>query len=465
MLNRSIRTFISGFIVACLLMLSFSSMAEEVSRSIDVAFNKINLKVNGSAVAVDNMLFNGTTYAPVRAVAEMLGKEVLWDSSTNSANISDKLKQSELELHMFYASGAYDQFKAYAGDGTILNADSVGFAWSRMDFDASSGKVALNISKTNNNDFYIPQGFEEPLKFFHDSKRTALLNVYADRQFGEILAKSSEAVSGIIDGLNKAGADSQGVAFDGVIVDFEGLPGTERDEFSAFLRELKPQLNAINKKLYVAVIPEKYSSSYDYRAIGEMADRVILMAHDYDVKSLKSDFAVNGIVYTPLTPINEIREAMKEITNSSSGISDPRKVLLQINMASAQWKVKDGVIMDNDNNKNDGIVYPNRPTYDLISNRIMMELSSGKAMEDIVFFDENSRNPYISYYNNSDGTQNYIWYEDSRSVVDKIDLAKEYGIGGISLWRLGNIPDYSGSNEKGIYLDVWQQIIENVKSK
>jgi len=32
-----------------------------------------------------------------------------------------------------------------------------------------------------------------------------------------------------------------------------------------------------------------------------------------------------------------------------------------------------------------------------------------------------------------------------------------FGIRGISLWRLGNIPDF---DDDGMYLDVWQQLTE-----
>lgn len=63
--------------------------------------------------------------------------------------------------------------------------------------------------------------------------------------------------------------------------------------------------------------------------------------------------------------------------------------------------------------------------------------------------------PYITFYNSVDETHNVLWYEDSRSVNAKIRLANLFGISGISLWRLGNIPDYS----EHIHLDVWTQII------
>lgn len=63
-----------------------------INKSIDVVMNAINLVVDGQTIFNENFLYNGTTYVPVRAVAESLGKEVQWDASTNTVEIGDKDK-------------------------------------------------------------------------------------------------------------------------------------------------------------------------------------------------------------------------------------------------------------------------------------------------------------------------------------------------------------------------------------
>lgn len=77
----------------------------------------------------------------------------------------------------------------------------------------------------------------------------------------------------------------------------------------------------------------------------------------------------------------------------------------------------------------------------------------------------NLENPWLSYYNSKDDVYNKVWYEDSQSVQAKINLAKMFGIHGISLWRLGNIPSFNDAKGKSSFLDVWQQIQKNVKIK
>ena len=73
----------------------------------------------------------------------------------------------------------------------------------------------------------------------------------------------------------------------------------------------------------------------------------------------------------------------------------------------------------------------------------------------IITYDTKYRNP-VALYTTEDGSRYRLWYEDARSVTDKIALARMFGITGVSLWRLGNIPTYSGD---GLYYDVWGAVM------
>lgn len=66
------------------------AMAAGTKQKIEVVFNSVKLVVNGKKVNADNILYNGTTYVPLRAISEMLNKEVIWDKDTNTASINDK---------------------------------------------------------------------------------------------------------------------------------------------------------------------------------------------------------------------------------------------------------------------------------------------------------------------------------------------------------------------------------------
>lgn len=58
-------------------------------------------------------------------------------------------------------------------------------------------------------------------------------------------------------------------------------------------------------------------------------------------------------------------------------------------------------------------------------------------------------------YTTEDGSRWLVWYEDARSVAAKSQLARMLGLGGISLWRLGNLPAY---DDAGLNYQVWEAV-------
>lgn len=74
------------------------------------------------------------------------------------------------------------------------------------------------------------------------------------------------------------------------------------------------------------------------------------------------------------------------------------------------------------------------------------------------FYPNYSYNPYARYHDDSDNTDNVLWYEDARSIQAKLELARLFGIQGVSVWRLGTIPNEYANN-----LNVWQTITQEVQ--
>ena len=72
-------------IASFVLMSSLSAFAQ----NIDVDFNKVTINVNGEKTNGNNILYNDRTYVPLRAISEMLSKEVLWNDETKTIDIND----------------------------------------------------------------------------------------------------------------------------------------------------------------------------------------------------------------------------------------------------------------------------------------------------------------------------------------------------------------------------------------
>jgi spore germination protein YaaH len=369
-----------------------------------------------------------------------------------------KLNQPLDELHAFYAINSNPQ------RDMISRLTSVSFGWSRLQYDPSEKRVILNTTTKDGNEFYTPDGFSERVNQARQKNVSTQLMVFASQEnyvideqnninmgLVEYILTTPEIRKLVISDIVKAAGSlekgNERAAFDGVVIDFECMKGVElAKKLNSFLDELKKELG--DKKLYVAVHPKRmprfdYYDGYDYKSIGEIADKVILMAHDYGATTLSDKEMESGYNDTPLAPVDEVYYALKAITDIDSGVTDLNKVWLQISFDSLQWQKKDGKIINS---------YALRPDYESIRNRLLKDCA--------INYNDTFKYPWATYHNKADGIDNIIWYEDSRSVLDKINLAKMFGINGISLWRLGNIPAFEDTGEKMIYLDAWQRILK-----
>lgn len=339
--------------------------------------------------------------------------------------LQNKVNLQEEWRHTCYAIDSSSQMSL------IPTYDAISFGWATLNEDKQTNTFNLDTAKAEN-DFKVPIGFEQPLDLaktngvetylmiFFEDKEGSALRLLTDKEKSTLLINEIVKIS---QDLTKEG---QTRAFDGITIDFENFISKDLQQpYTAFLKQLSLELKKINKKLNVAVPPNTYFKGYDYKGIGEAADKVILMAHDYAPKQLTALEQASGIVMTPITPINEIYKVLASITHPTTGVQDSHKIALQISYGSTQWQYKDGKVLHSK---------PYTPSYDKIYQRL--EQSSTQT-----YYSEIYQNPYATY--EQDGIKNIIWYENNKSVDAKKTLAKLFDIQNISYWRLGIIPiDY-----------------------
>ncbi len=355
-------------------------------------------------------------------------------------------------VHGFYAISSYPQREL------TRDMDAVSVGWSRMSFDAERGAY-LNTTTENNNEWNIPMAYEDIISYFKNNSTKTHLNVHMDASTivttasgsntsicSVILldgAKRTQAVDAILDEVTKDYSAIGYNPYSGVTINFEGMKGGALKEgFNSFLKELSEALNSINKTLYVTVQPVTsdgvYFDAYDYRRIGELADKVILMAHNYYETTMPENLL--GSAYhrnTPVTPFASVYYSLRAITDKNTGVQDTSKIALAVSFSSVGWRIRDSKLVDT------ASVSPTPST-------IYSRLKGGAEMG----YSETYRNPYINY-KTEDGTEIFLWYEDERSVNDKLQLAKLFGVDGASFWRLGLIPNYA---DEGLYYNVLESI-------
>ena len=335
--------------------------------------------------------------------------------------------QSKVDfLTGFYAFASYSQI------GLTADMDTVCLGWSRMEW--SDGGPVLNSSNTNGNDWVKPTDSSTATDYFRGNGTPYNLNVYADTTQNVALADGS-STSVLEKVLPDAAARSQAVSaiaaasadYAGIVIDFEGLrTDLLKADFVTFLTELRAALPA-GKTLYVCVPPNDWYKGYDYRTIGEVCDKVILMAHDYQWTSVPAGYVGTKAPDSPVTPFPDIYRALSAITDPATGVQDKSKIVLQISFAAVGFEVdQNGLLADT-------AIY--RPSPDTVAKRLAQAGT-------VVTYDESDRNP-SALYTTEEGMTVRLWYEDARSVADKLTLARMMGITGVSIWRLGNVPTYS----------------------
>ncbi len=375
----------------------------------------------------------------------------------------------KLELHAFYPAQATfsDNLKKY-----IDPLDSVSFLWGRFYSDLTDG-INTTFGKNGNKDFYYPNDYIEVLKYAKSKNKSIQLGIFSDSVNAEKILPYKEqrdkAIQSIIDLMKSDVSQGSNIYFDGVVIDIEGLNGQKMSSFfNQFLKDLKPRLSEINKKLFVAVNSLCYYSGYDYSTISQIADRMIIMAHDYEPSTkLTKEQVMQYTGYDSLNPIDslapikQIQRVMEDVKKYVSK-NNMNKIMLQISFDAAQWRfqIPKSSTWKKTGKKTVSLNVLPPPTYKMLYDRVINKDGNGKSIT--YGYNNELESSVMQYFNIGNDTQNICLYENSRSVKAKIDISKQYGVGGISLWSLSNVPDYTNSTAKAYGLDVWDSIIKSL---
>ncbi len=208
---------------------------------------------------------------------------------------------------------------------------------------------------------------------------------------------------------------------DGVNVDIENVTHIERDMYTNFVKILRDKLPE-GTTLAVAVAPNPYGitkgwqGSYDYAALAEYSDYLMIMAYDESYTGGPAGpVASYGFVEAT------IKKALTQVPKE--------KLVLGIPFYGRFWK---------ENATTGGYGLSNTDVARLVGNY------SGK-----VYFDERTKSPYAVITIAPWDTKPYvlgskleagtytIWYENETSIKYKLGLVNKYDLKGTGSWSLG----------------------------
>ena len=192
---------------------------------------------------------------------------------------------------------------------------------------------------------------------------------------------------------------------DGINIDFEEVPAGDRDNLTAFMRELYSRLKPQGYLVTIDVFPKHneeadIAKAYDYAKLAQAADKIMLMTYDY-----------HGAWSGP-GAISDIAAVERDLTYALQFIPKS-KLYLGVPGYGYDWSAK-GV---------ESLEYP------AIQNLI-------SRFQPTVQWDDASKSPHFAY-TGADGVSHQVWFENSHSLRFKLDLVNKYDIAGIALWKLG----------------------------
>jgi spore germination protein YaaH len=246
---------------------------------------------------------------------------------------------------------------------------------------------------------------------------TSMARLLGDRQ------RRGRLVTNLVTTAKEVGAG-------GVDIDFEamnfGSVGKDRTavkkRFPRFLAQLQKRLHASGMKLSVALPPrtgvrDNAWEVYDYRLIAPTVDRARVLAYDYHVPSGRPG---------PVAPLPWVNHVARY-----AGDTLGRKASLGLPAYGYNWHVRrlSGTCPA-------GATSPTTGTPGAFRGVAAREGVTPTYRRSLASYTYSYRRVF------SDGARSCrvkrtVWFEDARSVKDKLPLLRRHGLGSVALWTLG----------------------------
>lgn len=199
--------------------------------------------------------------------------------------------------------------------------------------------------------------------------------------------------------------------YGGFNIDFEFIKAEDRDAFTEFVRVCTERMHEAGYQVSVALAPKTSAEQRgllyegkDYRALGEIADHVLVMTYEW------------GYTYGPamaVAPLNQVRRVIEYAVTEIR----PTKISIGIPNYGYDWPLpyERGVTRAK-----------------TIGNVEAVRIAINQGEE--IMFDEVAMSPFFKY--EAGGVSHEVWFEDVRSLQAKFDLIKEFGLRGPGYWQI-----------------------------
>jgi spore germination protein YaaH len=211
---------------------------------------------------------------------------------------------------------------------------------------------------------------------------------------------------------------------DGVDIDFEGVPGSQKSNLTKFMTDLNNTFKASRSDYHVTICGPSvdWSNAFDYTQLMRNSDGIFIMAYgyywsgssyagpvsifDYEAGSRWDDLTYGSVKWT-------INDYLK------SSFRDPQKIILGLPYYGYDWPTNSSNVNSSTRGNGTAVTY---------KNAVVNAKTYGRKWQ------EDVKNPWYTY--NSSG-YHQCWYDDEISLGYKYDEVVKNNLQGIGIWALG----------------------------
>lgn len=273
--------------------------------------------------------------------------------------------------------------------------------------------------------------------FSHDARADGTLSDINDRPLINEAYRYKTAPIMVVTNIRSAGGFSSSIAHDiltnneiqdtligniikelriknyyGLNIDFEYIYPEDRNNYNNFVSKVARTIKPLGYILITSLAPKTSANqlgllyeAHDYPFHGRTVDRVVLMTYEW------------GYIYGPpeaVSPLNKV----KVILDYAVTAIPSRKILMGIPNYGYDWTLP----------------YVKGTSAKTLSN--IQAVNNAFNVKSDIKYDTKSQAPYYNYYDRNK-KQHVVWFEDARSIYQKLLLINQYNLAGASYWTIG----------------------------
>ncbi len=189
--------------------------------------------------------------------------------------------------------------------------------------------------------------------------------------------------------------------FTGISIDYENIPVANMPDLTTYMGELYAKFHPLGLQVSLSVPPD--DPTYDYKALSQNVDYLILMTYDEHW-----DTGDAGPIASQQWFVTGLQTRFAQV--------DPSKFVIGVGSYGYDWGG------------------PQVPTTEY---SFQQALQTAQQYGATIGFDPTSLNSTYSYTDSS-GVAHQVWYLDALSAFNEIAASHAYAVRGYALWRMGS---------------------------